>query len=176
VFINALGFSSKNVLYGAGDSGFYTINTSTGAASLVANISGFNSSGDLVFDPVNNRFLGTSGFFNSTSDTLFSISLNGTATAIGSIGFSDVYGLFFENGTLFGYTANREQITIDLTTGAGTFNKNVTGGIGFIWGAASLPSTEEPKSIPEPSSTLGLLAFGAFGAGSLVNRFWQQKG
>ncbi|HBE19057.1 MAG TPA: hypothetical protein DEG17_03690 [Cyanobacteria bacterium UBA11149] len=176
--INALGFSSGNVLYGAGYSSLYTINTSTGAASLIADISGFNSSGDLVFDPVNNRFLGTSGLFNGTPDTLFSISLNGTANPIGSIGFSDVYGLFFENGTLFGYTANREQITIDLTTGAGTFNKNVTGGSGFIWGAASLPSTgpSTSVSVPEPASVLGLLGLGALGVGSTMKRKLQQKG
>jgi hypothetical protein len=37
------------------------------------------------------------------------------------------------------------------------------------------PKSEEPKSVPEPTSTLGLLAFGAFGVGSLVKRFWQEK-
>lgn len=36
--------------------------------------------------------------------------------------------------------------------------------------------SDQPKSVPESSSVLGLLVFGAFGAGSLVKRFWQQTG
>lgn len=38
--------------------------------------------------------------------------------------------------------------------------------------AISIP---EPKPVPEPSSTLGLLAFGAFSAGTLLKRKQQQK-
>lgn len=59
-FINALGFTSNNVLYGAGYSQFYTVDTSSGARSVVANIPGFSSSGDIVFDSANNRFFATS--------------------------------------------------------------------------------------------------------------------
>lgn len=59
--LNALGFGGDGNLYGAGGSGFYKLNTSTGTATLVSNISGFGSSGDIVFDPLNNRFLATSG-------------------------------------------------------------------------------------------------------------------
>ncbi|HBY79626.1 MAG TPA: hypothetical protein DEG47_22095, partial [Cyanobacteria bacterium UBA11148] len=149
--MNALGFSTANVLYGTGGVGFYSINTSTGAASLVSEISGFTSSGDIVFDPVGNRFLATSN--SSLSDDLFSIALDGTAQAIGSIGFKNVYGLFFENGTLFGYTIDRKQIVIDMTTGKGTFNKMVAGTLDQIWGSASLPSTgplSAPSSEPSP--------------------------
>lgn len=172
---NALGFafSDDNQLFGAGDSDFYTINTSTGATSLVAEIPGFFSSGDIVFDPVNDRFLATSSFFGT--DSLFSISRNGTATQIGNIGFSNVFGLFFENGTLFGYTDDRQQLTIDLTTGAGTFDKNVTGVTGQIFGAASLPSTGPARPVPDTGSVLGLLTVGAFGAVSAFKRKQRQK-
>jgi len=176
---NALGFafSDDNQLFGAGNSAFYTINTSTGATSLVANIPGFFSSGDIVFDPVNDRFLATSVDFETIpfTTTLFSISRNGTATQIGNIGFSNVFGLFFENGTLFGYTDDRQQLTIDLTTGAGTFDKNVTGGTGQIFGAASLPSTGPARPVPETGSVLGLLTVGAFGAVSALKRKQRQK-
>jgi hypothetical protein len=174
-FNNALGFafSDDNQLFGAGDSDFYTINTSTGATSLVANIPGFFSSGDIVFDPVNDRFLATSSFFHT--DSLFSISRNGTATQIGNIGFNYVFGLFFENGTLFGYTANNEQLTIDLTTGAGTFDKKVTGVTGEILGATSLPSTGPARPVPDTGSVLGLLTVGAFGAVSALKRKQRQK-
>ena len=150
-FINALGFSNNDVLYGAGGSGFYTINTSTGAVSLVANIPGFNSSGDVVFDSIDNRFWATSS--GLTNDILFSIALDGTATQIGSIGFNNVQGLSFDNGTLLGYTASNQQIVIDPATGTGTFNKNVTGTAGSIYGAASSPSTA-PEPVSEPTTTL----------------------
>ena len=170
--MNGLGFSTSNELYGTGSSGFYKVNTTTGAVSLVANISGFLSSGDIVFDPLNNRFLATS--LGSGSDSLFSIALNGAASKIGNIGFSNVYGLFFDNGTLFGYTADRKQLTIDLATGAATFNKNVTGVRGEIYGAASLPSTG-PKSVPEPATVFGLLGVGTLGAGSRLKRKKEHK-
>jgi hypothetical protein len=175
-FNNALGFafSDDNQLFGAGDSDFYTINTSTGATSLVANIPGFFSSGDIVFDPVNDRFLATSSLNNTT---LFSISRNGTAIQIGNIGFSYVFGLFFENGTLFGYTGYGygQQLTIDLTTGAGTFDKKVTGVTGEILGATSLPSTGPARPVPDTGSVLGLLTVGAFGAVSALKRKQRQK-
>ncbi len=171
--LNGLGFSTSNDLYGTGGSGFYKVNTTTGAASLVADIPDFSSTGDIVFDPVNNRFLATSGgIFESNS--LFSIALNGVASKIGDIGFTSVNGLFFDNGTLFGYTSDRRQLTIDLATGAGTFNKNVTGVTGQIFGSASLPSTG-PKSVPEPATVLGLLGVGALGFGSQMKRKKEQK-
>lgn len=83
-----------------------------------------------------------------------------------------MYGLFFENGGLFGYTANRQQIKIDLATGAGTFDKNVAGINSQIFGAASLPSTgpkPDPRtSVPEPGTLFGLIGVGILGAGSLM--------
>lgn len=169
-FVNGLGFSISNVLYGTGGSGFYTIDTTTGGASLVASIAGFNSSGDIAFDPVNNRFLAT-----SSGDSLWSIALNGVGTKIGEIGFGGVYGLIFDQGTLFGYTSDRKQIVIDPATGVGTFNKNVTGVNGAIYGTASLPSTGPINSVPEPGTVFGLLAFGAMGVGSMLKRKQQQK-
>jgi hypothetical protein len=151
--INGLGFASNNSLYGTGSSGFYGINTLTGAASLIANIAGFSSSGDLAYDVANNRFLATSG-----GDSLWSIALNGSATKIGDIGFSQVYGLLFDQATLYGY-AGKQQIAIDTATGAGTFSKDLAGVIGDSAGAASA------TPVPEPVTVLGsLLGMGALGS------------
>ncbi len=165
--LNGLGFTNSNDLYGTGGSGFYKVNAQTGQASLVSTISGFNSSGDIVYDPTTNRFLAT-----SVGDSLWSIKTDGTASKIGNIGFVDVYGLAFDdNGTLFGYTANRQQIAIDINTGVGIFKQNVVGTNGEIWGSASSPSTgSAPKSVPEFSSALGLLAFGLVG-GAVRRRY-----
>ncbi|WP_017721480.1 PEP-CTERM sorting domain-containing protein [Kamptonema formosum] len=169
--MNGLGFTTSNSLYGTGGAGFYSINTSTGAASLVSNIAGFSSSGDIVYDPVNNRFLGT-----SVGDSLWSIALDGTASKIGNIGFGGVYGLAFDDhGVLYGYTGNRQQIIINLATGIGTFNQSVTGFSGEIWGSASLPSTGPQTSVPEPGTVFGLLGVGALGAGSMFKCKKQKK-
>lgn len=170
--LNGLGFDNNGNLYGTGSNGFYQIDTSTGMASLVSNLSGFLSAGDIVFNPDTNEFLGTSRIPNS--GTLFSIALDGTTTEIGNIGFSNVWGLFFENGDLFGYTADGQQILLDLATGAGTLDNNVTGISGNIFGAASLPSTS-PTKTPEPTSTLGLLAMGAMGGVFWLKRKGQKK-
>jgi hypothetical protein len=164
-FINGLGFASNNTLYGTGSSGFYEVNTLTGAATLIANIAGFNSSGDIAYDVANNRFLAT-----SAGDSLWSIALNGSATKIGNIGFGQVYGLLFDQKTvyqktLYGYTGG-QQIAINTTTGEGTFSKNVTGVNGWIGGGAS--------AVPEPTTVLGsLLGMGILG--SVRSRYKRQK-
>jgi len=158
-FINGLGFASNNSLYGTGSSGFYGINTLTGAASLIANIAGFNSSGDIAYDVANNRFLAT-----SRGDSLWSIALNGSAAKIGDIGSSQVYGLLFDQGTLYGY-AGKQQIAINTATGAGTSSKNVVGVNGLIGGAASAQLTDPSTPVPEPATVLGsLLGMGALGS------------
>lgn len=158
-FINGLGFGSNNSLYGTGSSGFYGVNTLTGAASLIANIAGFSSSGDIAYDVANNRFLAT-----SSGDSLWSIALNGSGAKIGNIGFSQVYGLLFDRGTLYGY-AGKQQIAINTATGAGTFSKNVAGVNGSIGGAASAQLTDPSTPVPEPATVLGsLLGMGALGS------------
>jgi hypothetical protein len=134
VTMNSLAFSPENRLYGAGSDGFYAINTSTGAATLIAKIANFNSSGDLIYDPTSQRFLATSNA-SGTNDILYSIGLGGDAQRIGDTGFRNIWGLTFNNGILYGYTSDRKQITLNPTTGAGTFDKDVTGTTSQIFGA-----------------------------------------
>lgn len=167
------GFSTSNLLYGLdGDTGFYTIDTQTGTASLVANIDGFAGNA-LVFDPFNNRILATSGT-ESGGDSLFSINpTTGAASQIGNTGFNFVTGLLFDEGTLYGYTDENQQVTINPTTGVATFDKNVTGLTGAIVGASS--DLKTAASVPESVSILGLLTFGAIGTCSVLKRQWQQK-
>lgn len=164
--VNGLAFNNNNQLFGSGSSSVYSIDSSTNSGSLVARNSNFFSSGDIVFDPVNNRFLATSS--TPSDSTLFSINAtDGTVTQIGDIGFSNVFGLFFENETLFGYTANREQLIVNSETGEGIFDKKVTGSTGLIFGATSTP-------VPEPSSTLGFLAVAILSGASWLKRKLQQ--
>lgn len=123
--ITSLGFTSSGALYAAGSEGeFYTVDTTTGKATLVAKIPGFSASGDLAYDPTSGRFFATSR--NQTAnDSLYSIGLTGDAQLIGNIGFTNVWGLLFENGTLYGFTP-QQQIKINPATGAGTLDRSVT--------------------------------------------------
>lgn len=81
-------FHPNGTLYGATQTALYTINTSTGAATLVSNFSGvsmvmgitFNASGDLFAT----TFTPTSSLFSVNAST-------GAATLVGPIGISNVH-------------------------------------------------------------------------------------
>ncbi|MFN6000562.1 MAG: beta strand repeat-containing protein, partial [Dolichospermum sp.] len=131
-FINALGFDNAGNLYGTGNSSFYLINKTTGAATFQATLPGIVSSGDIVWN--GNDFYGTS----IGGDILYSVSTAGVVTSIGSTGFNNVYGLAYDGQNLLGYTANNQQIQINTTTGAGFNPIPLTGYIsGFTTGGAA---------------------------------------
>ncbi|MEG3921763.1 hypothetical protein QUA07_22010 [Microcoleus sp. T3_A4] len=163
--MTSLEFSPDRTLYGASDSpGLYTINPQTGVASSITNFNTFfgpaTTPTDLVFDPVNNRFL------FAELGVLFSVSLTGESTLIGETGFGDLRGLSFEGSTLVGFTLD-ERIIINPTTGKGTFDKKITGleyredltDIKFadiniddyILGAGSIPSATLTPTPPTPT-------------------------
>ncbi|WP_392534207.1 PEP-CTERM sorting domain-containing protein [Nostoc sp. C117] len=151
-----LGFDKNNGLYTTDLNGnFYSVNESTGSASLIAN-TGLSFISDIVFDPRINRFFGLSSIVGGSDSTLFSVDLNGAATPIGNVGSADVLGLAYDNGTLYAYTNDRRQLIINETTGAGVFDKNITGITGEIFGAAS--SISEAKSVPEPTTLAGTIS------------------
>jgi Bacterial pre-peptidase C-terminal domain len=125
--ITSLGYASSGTLYAAASGGeFYSVDTATAKVNLIAKIPGFAASGDLTFDAASGRFFATSqDRVNGGPDSLYSIGLAGDATLIGNVGFSQIWGLAFENGALYGFTP-REQIKINLTTGAGTLDKAIS--------------------------------------------------
>ena len=122
VGVNGLTFDSSGALYGTGNPGLFSIDTSTGSYSLLGN-TGFSSSGDIAFNSSGDLFL--SAKYVNGSDQLVNITstlLNGTAgTSIGAIGFDYVYGLNLDSSdTLYGFTLGWKTLTIDTTTGIGT--------------------------------------------------------
>ena len=134
---NALGFTNDNRLFAArnSDSSLYQIDTQTGRATVFANFgSGLESSGDMAFDPLTQRFFLTAD--GSSSDILVSVGLDGSALRIGNIGFNNIFGLDLENGELIGYTSGGDRISINRTSGQGTFLGEVPGVSGAIFGAA----------------------------------------
>lgn len=134
--LNALGVAPNNELYATGGSNFYKIDSKTGTASLIANLgTNFSSSGDIVFDPVRSLLWATSN--SGGTDTLFSITLSGTATKLGNTGFGGVYGLFLDEASnLLGFTSDGKQIAINKDTGVGTLQKTVSNLSSSILGSA----------------------------------------
>ena len=121
VALNALAFSPSGTLYAAGGDSLYTIDITTGMATEIGSGAGagaYTSSGDLEFDGGGNLYLPSSG---TSGDQLFSMDpTTGQGTLIGNIGYSQVYGLAYFNGVMYGFAASGSAITINLATGAGT--------------------------------------------------------
>ena len=152
--VNALTFSPSGTLYGAVGNQLFTLNITTGAASVVGSGS-YNAFGDLAFSSSGTLYL-TSAAGTGSLASLYSVNAsNGAGSMIGPIGFSDIYGLAFANGILYGFDLAGDILNINTTTGAGTRIAN--DGLAF-YGAAFESS---PTATPEPStlsiSLLGLI-------------------
>jgi hypothetical protein len=142
VVLNALAFNVAGTLYAAGGDHLYTLNTSTGVATLVGSGIGsgtYSSSGGLAFDSGGNLYLTSAGtqlyLLNSTT---------GQGTLIGNIGYSGVGGLAYLNGVMYGVTGSGQVISISLSSGAGTL---VTKYNLQFYGATTI--TEAPTSPPQ---------------------------
>jgi hypothetical protein len=124
--INALAVSPDTTMYAANTSGqFIKMDPVTGGATIIGSFgSGISSSGDLAFsdDATLYASVKVSGHSN---DYLSTVDLSsGNANIIGSIGFSNVFGLSFKNGMLYGATTSGHFIKIDTESGNGTLIGN----------------------------------------------------
>lgn len=121
--INSLELGGNKQLYAIGGDSFYEINVNTNVATLLGNTSnsaGFVSSGDLLYDASNQRFLITA-LDTSTSDALWQIPATtegglsaeniAKATKIGQIGFVGVQGINIDNGQIVGFSSGFSEIT-----------------------------------------------------------------
>ncbi len=62
----------------------------------------------------------------------------GRATIIGDTGYSDIWGLGYWQGTLYGFTKDAEFISIDVKTGAGTL---ISADTGEAWRGAGVTTS-----------------------------------
>ncbi len=130
ISLNSLTFDSTGKLYGATDR-LYTVNPSTGEATLIGNGGvSYSSQGDLAF--VDSRLYLTSG--NSLIELNTS---TGSGSLVGSMGFSYIMALASDSkGNLYGVSGT-EIVSLDPKTGVGTELFDYAGqGLNDAWGAA----------------------------------------
>ena len=114
-----LAFNASGTLYGMDDqSRLYTVNTATGAATLVGTVAGFPASirGDMAFAP-NGTLYATAG--DSTS--LYTINIGAlTSSLIGATGQTNIAGMAFANGAiLYAVESNSPDDFQIINTGTG---------------------------------------------------------
>ncbi len=135
---NGLAIDSTGTAFVTSQDKVYTVDVHTGHATLIGSTGSFYSSGDCVVNKRDTLFM-TSKSQDSTEDTLVQVSRqDGHGTAIGKIGFKNVFGLTAAWGTLYGLTLNGELISINQQTGEATLVHKFNG-ISFF-GAASTPN------------------------------------
>lgn len=157
---NGLAFGPGGVLYlsnyvGSTGGELRTVNLLTGATTLVGPI-GYSSAGDLAFS--------SDGTLYMTDDDSLLVAVDlhtGAGHAVGSVGFTDVYGLAWLGNRLYGLNPYGQLFWINTATGAGSLIANTSPQVS-AWGASA-------SSVPEPASLL-LFATGAAIAAALHRR------
>jgi hypothetical protein len=157
---------SGNSFFGLdGSDNLYSINLSTGAATLIGS-TGITPIGTNAYTNSlagNGSELLYTQQLPSMASTLFSINeTTGASSEIGLTGINDISGAGFEDGTLYGFTSPfldpstiPSLYTINTGTGAATFDAVLDPTLGPVFGATAVP---EPSSLP--TLLAGLAAIG----------------
>ncbi|MFP4597422.1 MAG: MopE-related protein [Persicimonas sp.] len=134
---NGLAIDTQGTAYITAGSDVYTLDLHSAAASLVGSMgSPFSSSGDCVINKDDSLYMSSN--HGTGGDQLVIIDDEAVATNIGPIGHTEVYGLTFAWGRMFGLTGGGKLIEIDTGTGRGTELHTFSGTSWY--GAASTPN------------------------------------
>ena len=130
-----LGMTGDDVLVGTqnADGVVFQIDRMTGHANAIGNMGAFVSSGDLV--AVTNFGTAQTADNGFAADRLVRLAPQTfAATPVGTdVGYSDIWGVAYWKGKIFGFTSGGEFVTIDPNTGVGTL---VQSNGPAWWGAA----------------------------------------
>lgn len=159
------------------NSALLTVNPATGAISSSATIRSVTGAPvpivSLAWDPANHNLYGNTavGFGDINADQLFQIDpITGAASLIGTIGFTRVYALGFDQtGKLFGISnTSADLINISIGTGVGSLIAPVT-----LTGAFDLAfRPEDNKMFVADSGSFSLYTMNpATGASTLVGGY-----
>ena len=162
--MNGLVFDDDGNLYGSSVAGgFFTIDTVTGAATLVGSI-GTGSSGDLEFVG-STLYLAGALFPSDPTDQLLTIDIGtGRGSLIGDFGVANMFGLAYSDGTMWGLAEN-SVYSINLISGTATLSTNYIGQNAALGAAQYIAPNFE---LQEPNIAV-LLLLGFFGV-SLARR------
>ena len=155
-------------------SNLFTVDPTTGLATLVGPV-GVSSSGSIAFVG-NTLFESNNEPGSGTPAAPDVLNVLNQATGAGtplpfSTAATDLFGLANVNGTLYGFDALAEIVTINTTLGTSTFQGTYalpTGPNGNSIFAATFFNA--PVSVPEPSALALLAGMGMTGAGFLARR------
>jgi hypothetical protein len=136
-------FRSDGTLFGGATNGnFYSINTTTGAASLIGALGTFTD-GDFTFDDTGTLYMTGGGGSLYTVDTS-----TGAASLVGPAA-GGLFGLTFYRGTLYGWGFDSKVYSIDRSTGATTYLADYSNDGRFLgtYGADTAPGVPGPAAV-----------------------------
>jgi FG-GAP-like repeat len=157
--VNALTIDADGTMYAATTSGaFLTVDPNSGLGTYIGNyMNGLVSAGDLAISPDGVLYASVTNF--SSSNFLARIDFGtGQATVVGTIGFSDVFGLAFgPDGLLYGAadgnTGQRPRlIRINAAIGAGT----LIGSLSIASGLGGMAARIATSPVVGPLRTTGI--------------------
>jgi hypothetical protein len=183
-----LAISSSGTMFASDllNADIYTINTTTGVATVLGTNSGFSGAGDLEFVGNTLYLAGVSSgkdylyTVDTTTGTATQVSAgNGICTGAGNQGtcYKGVDGLAFVNGVMEGFTSG--GLVLDISTVTGLVTGTHSAAPGFN-GATEYSGGFDAPTVPEPgvlSTTLLGLTAGAFALRKrrTFNRFKSNK-
>jgi len=149
VVLQTIAFGPNGVLYGIDiNNNFCEVDLTTGAASLLFHIDGYNDlANGMVYDPIDQIFYFASEDGNNSGSQLATLSLDGTFTlsTLKNPDYILVNGVFLDGETLYGITVDRQQLTIDKTTGLETPGQTMTGTTSQINTVTRASTCESPS-------------------------------